>query len=90
MSNAVEEKDMATPVDTTAEPELTGHDRCDRCGAQAYVKTRHHLGKHPDEGPDTTDLLWCAHHYRMHHQMLSEFVVLDETGKLNVSIVSSY
>lgn len=30
-------------------------DRCDGCGAQAYVVTRDHAGR---------DLLWCAHHYR--------------------------
>lgn len=83
----VEEQDMATPVEA---PLVAGHDRCDRCGAQAYVKTRHHLGKHPDAGPDTVDLLWCAHHFRRHQESLSEFVVLNETEKLNVSIVSSY
>lgn len=83
----VEEQDMATPVEA---PLVAGHDRCDRCGAQAFVKTRHHLGRHPDEGPETVDLLWCKHHYDRHHTMLSQFVVLDEREKLNVRVVSSY
>lgn len=83
----VEEQDMATPVEA---PLVAGHDRCDRCGAQAYVKTRHHLGRHPDEGPETVDLLWCAHHARQHESELAKFVVLDERVKLNVRPVASY
>lgn len=35
--------------------EFTAHDRCDRCGAQAYT-----LAKNPDFG----ELLFCAHHSR--------------------------
>jgi hypothetical protein len=33
-------------------------DRCDRCGAQAYVETRTH-----SQGIAQTGLLWCAHDY---------------------------
>jgi hypothetical protein len=33
-------------------------DRCDRCGAQAYVETRTRK-----QGIDQTGLLWCAHDY---------------------------
>lgn len=33
-------------------PELTAHDRCDSCGAQAYVRVT--LG--------SGELLFCAHH----------------------------
>ena len=83
----VEEKSMDTPA---TEPSLTARDRCDRCGAQAYVKTRHPLGRHPDEGPQTVDLLWCAHHTQVHIDRLREFVVLDEREKLDVRPVASY
>ncbi len=34
---------------------LTAADRCDRCGAQAYVRAVF---------PEGTDLLFCAHHGR--------------------------
>lgn len=33
--------------------ELTPQDRCDRCGAQAYVRVRFMAG----------ELLFCSHHY---------------------------
>ena len=36
-------------------PELTAADRCDRCGAQAYVRV---------VMPSGSDLLFCAHHWR--------------------------
>lgn len=34
--------------------ELTARDRCDRCGAQAFVMTRQ---------PNGFELLWCGHHF---------------------------
>lgn len=40
---------------------LTAADRCDRCNAQARVRTHHHAG----------DLLWCAHHWRKYHEALN-------------------
>jgi hypothetical protein len=49
--------------------------RCDRCGAQAYVRvllrSRH-------------DLLFCAHHYRQHAPALAKVAVeiQDETARL--------
>jgi hypothetical protein len=33
---------------------ITAQDRCDQCGAQAYVVTR----------INGTDMLWCGHDYR--------------------------
>lgn len=50
-------------------------DRCERCGAQAFVVTR--IG--------TTDLMWCAHHYRKHQDHLLKIAVaiMDDTGKIN-------
>lgn len=60
----------------TAPTSLTAEDRCDGCGAQAYVRTTHdHDGK-------STDLLWCSHHWRNHGDKLSQSVVLDERFKL--------
>jgi hypothetical protein len=60
----------ATDVETTAAV-LTRQDRCDRCGAQAYVKAT--LG-------DDLTLLFCGHHFRDHELKLvaSGAAILDE------------
>ena len=55
---------------------LTAIDRCDRCGAQAYVRVT--LG-------GGGELLFCAHHAREHGEKLKEVAaaVHDETHKLS-------
>jgi len=54
---------------------LTASDRCDRCGAQAYLRVE--LG----EG---AELLFCAHHAREHGEKLRAIAIKvhDETHKL--------
>jgi hypothetical protein len=56
-------------------PKFTALDRCDRCGAQAYVRVELASGR---------DLLFCAHHAREHadklHQVAS--TIHDETGAM--------
>ena len=54
---------------------LTAEDRCDRCGAQAYLRVELASG---------LDLLFCAHHAREHDSKLREVAttVVDETHKL--------
>lgn len=54
---------------------LTAGDRCDRCGAQAYLRVELQSGG---------ELLFCAHHARQHGDKLREVAshVLDETHKL--------
>ncbi len=54
---------------------LTASDRCDRCGAQAYLRV--HLAS-------GSELLFCAHHAREHGDKLKTVAVNvhDETGKL--------
>jgi hypothetical protein len=44
-------------VNATLAPRLTAADRCDRCGAQAYIRARLMSGG---------ELLFCAHHGRQH------------------------
>ena len=63
---------MTTAVATSP---LTASDRCDRCGAQAYVRV---------ELPGGNELLFCAHHGREHGPKLRAVAVNwhDETGKL--------
>lgn len=64
---------MTTAVAPT--PALTAEDRCDRCGAQAYLRVELQSGG---------ELLFCAHHAREHGDKLREIAVNfhDETHKL--------
>jgi len=59
----------------TVEP-LTAADRCDRCGAQAYVRVTMQAGG---------ELLFCAHHGREYAPKLRalEAVITDETVRLD-------
>lgn len=54
---------------------LTASDRCDRCGAQAYLRVELQSGG---------ELLFCAHHAREHGDKLRTIAasVQDETHKL--------
>jgi hypothetical protein len=58
-----------------SETPLTAVDRCDRCGAQAYLRVSLQGGG---------ELLFCAHHAREHGDKLREIAeyVHDETDKL--------
>ena len=66
--------DVTTAVATSTP--LTAADRCDRCGAQAYLRVELQSGG---------ELLFCAHHAREHGDKLKEIAVtvIDETGKLS-------
>jgi hypothetical protein len=59
----------------TAEP-LTAVDRCDRCGAQAYVRVTMPAGG---------ELLFCAHHGRAYTPKLKELdaEIVDEYSRLD-------
>ncbi|QYC43810.1 hypothetical protein Nocox_31145 [Nonomuraea coxensis DSM 45129] len=55
---------------------LTALDRCDRCGAQAYIRATLPIGG---------ELLFCAHHGRQHIAALREkgADILDESARLS-------
>ncbi|MDH6136059.1 MULTISPECIES: DUF7455 domain-containing protein [Kitasatospora] len=63
-----------TTVLTPASP-LTAADRCDRCGAQAYLRVVLASGG---------ELLFCAHHGRKFEPELKKIAVdiQDESGRL--------
>ncbi|MDN5795125.1 MAG: hypothetical protein L0H79_05160 [Intrasporangium sp.] len=65
---------------TALAPELTATDRCDRCGAQAYVRARLVSGG---------ELLFCAHHGREHLPALQGLAIEihDESARLSESPV---
>lgn len=64
------------PVMTTLSPSpLTASDRCDRCGAQAYVRVTLTSGG---------ELLFCGHHARKHLPALEALAshIQDETERM--------
>ncbi|MFC7402192.1 hypothetical protein [Citricoccus sp. GCM10030269] len=67
---------MTITATTTDTPVLTGADRCDRCGAQAYVRAVLESGG---------ELLFCGHHARAVEETLRPQTTVwqDETNKLH-------
>ena len=65
----------------TVEP-LTAIDRCDRCGAQAYLRATL---------PTGNDLLFCAHHGREYTPKLRELDALinDQSERLDENQVQA-
>jgi hypothetical protein len=66
---------MEADVTTALAPTLTAVDRCDRCGAQAYVRARLTSGG---------ELLFCGHHGREHLPKLQHLAteIQNETDRL--------
>lgn len=60
---------------STVESTLDASDRCDRCGAQAYLRVTLNSGG---------QLLFCAHHGRAHQDKLQQVAlkIQDETARL--------
>ena len=69
-------------VTTTLATPLTVADRCDRCGAQAYVRVVLNTGG---------ELLFCAHHGRAHDARLRQLdaAITDETDRLTAEATTS-
>ena len=69
---------MTTATMSTTTAELTRQDRCDRCGAQAYVRATI-----PNAGG--TALLFCGHHFRKHELALisAGAEILDERHRID-------
>jgi hypothetical protein len=67
-------REGAVTTTLSASP-LTASDRCDRCGAQAYVRVTLQSG---------SNLLFCAHHAREYEPRLREIdaTIEDETIRL--------
>ncbi|MFD0485272.1 hypothetical protein ACFQ46_21970 [Kineococcus sp. GCM10028916] len=61
---------------------MTASDRCDRCGAQAYVRVVLNAGG---------ELLFCAHHGREHRDALRQAGadIHDESQKLAATTSAS-
>ncbi|MBK4346720.1 DUF7455 domain-containing protein [Lacisediminihabitans changchengi] len=63
-----------TAVDLGSSHELTAADRCDSCGAQAYIRVA--IGE--------SELLFCAHHGKKYQEKLSTIASdwHDESARL--------
>ena len=63
-------------MSTSVMDSLTAADRCDRCGAQAYLRVTM---------PSGGELLFCAHHARAHQDKLQQVAlkIQDETNRVN-------
>ena len=57
-----------------ATPQLTSADRCDSCGAQAYIRVEVNNG----------ELLFCSHHGKKYHEKLASIAHSwhDESDRL--------
>jgi hypothetical protein len=68
-------EEVTAMVATVAFDALTAADRCDRCGARAYVRVTL---------PGGGELLFCAHHGRAHETALraAEADIHDESHTL--------
>ncbi|HBX81352.1 MAG: hypothetical protein WAV45_01370 [Propionibacteriaceae bacterium] len=62
-------------MNATLADQLTSADRCDRCGAQAYLRVTL---------PSGGELLFCGHHAKAHSEKLQQVAlqIHDETAKL--------
>ena len=66
---------MTTAIALTEPTALTAADRCDRCGAQAYIRVVLGSGG---------ELLFCAHHGRKYSESLRQVAahIQDESDRL--------
>ena len=73
-----------TPTETVTEFRLTAMDRCDSCGAAAYIAAE----------VNGTELLYCAHHGRKYEEQLRKVAttwhdesvrLLEEQTRVNIS-----
>lgn len=63
-------------IAVAAAPLLKLTDRCDRCGAQAFMRATR---------PDAGEVLFCAHHGRLHAAALARngWDLEDESHRVN-------
>src|SRR5262250_2168670 len=80
---SAENENAAAAVPRARVWRLTAVDRCDRCGAQAYVRVLL---------PGRLELLFCAHHNRQYSSALVNIAVeiQDETMRLACCALSEF
>lgn len=80
----VRQEDKVDEVETSTYGMLLPSDRCDQCGAQAFVRVVH-PSMEAWHGVLNRDLLFCGHHYEAATKTgkLDDWSVLDERAKIN-------
>jgi ribosomal protein L37E len=70
-----------TTTEIIKDRKLNVSDRCDRCGAQAFVIVKMVAG----------ELYFCGHHFNKHNQALNKvsFEIIDERDIINARSLSS-
>ena len=63
-------------TDTLTRPQLNVSDRCDRCGAQAFVRVTLDGG---------STLLFCGHHFKEHEVRLRAVAIEVEDSTNSIS-----
>lgn len=78
MDSAVLEHEVEQ-VDESPTREFSFHDRCDRCGFQAYIVAMNRIDNKDRE------LTFCGHHGRLHGPVLSAtgWDIIDFTDRIN-------
>jgi len=68
-------------TETLTEPLIKVADRCDKCGAQAFVLVKGVSG----------ELLFCGHHFSKFEENLTKFAyeIVDERDRINQKSESS-
>lgn len=69
-----------TLTQTDARPALSAADRCDRCGAQAYVRVVLAGGG---------ELLFCRHHYTEHEDKLRGVAIAVDDERENINAATA-
>lgn len=67
---------------TTRVVAVTTAERCDRCGARAFVRTTFAAGE------DLHELLWCGHHFAAFESKIREqaLLVQDERDAIDTPV----
>jgi len=78
MTQATVDAERPQSADSESAAKLTITDRCDACGAQAYVRVEMPYGQ----------FVFCGHHARKHGEKLRPAAVTwhDETERLQVGL----
>lgn len=72
----MDEREANVSTTVIEDAALNAADRCDRCGAQAYVRVKMTGG---------AELFFCGHHSRLHQEKLRQVALEfhDETSRLS-------
>jgi hypothetical protein len=74
--------DISLVIEAKTYGDIRQADRCDWCGAQAFVRVVHPTELAHD-GIFNKDLLFCGHHFKRVEDDFADWTVYDERAKIN-------